>query len=73
MRETEFQTLHRKVQKGEEVTQFREWKETPQSQSEEAKKWLDEPGDSDRGQTLSGPVRGQVRELGLDFRGHGGS
>lgn len=55
-----FQTLHLKVQKGEEVTQFREWRETPQSQSEKAKRRLDETGDTGRDQAELGPVRGQV-------------
>lgn len=72
-----FQTLHlkegRPFWKGEEVTQFREWRETPQSQSEKAKRRLDETGDTGRDQAMLGPVRRQVRELGLDFHGHRGS
>lgn len=34
VRERAVQTLHLKVREGEEVTQFREWRETPQSQSD---------------------------------------
>ena len=54
-----FQTLHLKVQKGQEMTQFGGWKETPHSLSEKAKEGVqtgDESGDTGRGQTLLGPV-----------------
>ena len=68
-----FQTLHLKVQKGQAMTQFGGWKETPQSHSEKAKEGGqrgDESGDTGRGQTLLGLV-GWVRRLGLALHGQG--
>ena len=68
-----FQTLHLKVQKGQEMTQFGGWKEPPHSLSEKAKERVqtgDESGDTGRGQTLLDLV-GWMRKLGLALHGQG--